>query len=148
MDLSETVRTGAAPEELYDLVSDLANYPQWLGLVVRADREDETSGDARGSWMVELRGRVGPLARSKRLRMIRTCEDRPRFVRFERDEIDVRDHAPWRLEAEIDPDGAGSTLTMRLHYGGNLFGPVLAPILRDEIRQGRQVVKERFPPSD
>lgn len=145
MDLSEQARTGADPDELYALVADLGNYPDWLHLVVRADPDPEDRRDPRGSWTVELRGRVGPLARSKRLRMIRTIAEPPRLVRFERDEIDERLHSPWRLEAQVDPEDDGSTLTMRLHYGGDLFGPVLRPILADEIRRARHLILERFP---
>lgn len=145
MDISEQARTGADPVELYELVADLGNYPDWLGLVVRADLDPEDRRDPRGSWVVELRGRVGPLARSKRLRMIRTVAEPPRLVRFERDEVDERTHSPWRLEAQVEPEPVGSTLTMRLHYGGDLFAPVLRPILADEIRRARHLILERFP---
>lgn len=146
MDLSEELRTGADPNELYEMLADLGNYPDWLGLVSHVDAEVEPHRDPRGSWLVELRGRVGPFARSKRLRMVRTTAERPRQVRYERVETDGRDHAPWRLEAHIVSAGKGATLTVHLHYGGTRFAPVLAPILREEIRKGRRVLQERYPP--
>ena len=33
--------------------------------------------------------------------------------------------------------GRAATSTMRLHYDGALWGPVLERLLRDEIEQGR-----------
>lgn len=146
MDLSERMHIGARVVELYDLVADLGTYPDWLGFVVRADPEPDETRDVRGSWIVELRGRIGPFARSKRLRMVRTASDRPHHVRFERTETDARAHSPWRLEVWVDAENSGSVLTMDLHYGGSRFAPVLAPILRDEIGKGRRALEERYPP--
>ncbi len=145
MDLAETLLTGADVTELYDFVSDLGNYPDWLGLVARVDPEPEPTRDPRGSWIVELRGRIGPFARSKRLRMVRTEAVRPDRVRYERVEIDDREHAPWQLTAQIEATDGGARLSMRLHYGGTRFAPVLEPILREEIRKGRRLLSERYP---
>jgi hypothetical protein len=58
-------------------------------------------------------------------------------VRFERLEHDGRRHSPWVLEARVAPDPGGSLLTMRLHYGGSLVGPVVERLLADEIRQSK-----------
>ena len=120
------------PEAVFPWVEDLGRYPAWLDIVPRsvADGED--------AWLVDLRGRLGPLARSKRLRMARVRHEAPTTVRFERDERDGRQHSPWVLEAEVQPTAAGSRLTMRLHYGGSLFGPVLEHVLGDEIERSRQ----------
>jgi hypothetical protein len=149
MDLSEELGLGADPDEVFDLFADLGNYPDWLGLIARVDAETPPQRDPRGSWIVELQGRIGPFARSKRLRMVQTAAERPRLVRYERHETDGRDHATWRLEAHIvateASDGRVTTLTMELHYGGTRFAPVLAPILRDEIRKGRRMLLERYP---
>ncbi len=141
MEIIEQVDIGASPRELYQLVSDLSSYPDWLGLVERADRQP---GDAP-TWTVELRGRIGPLARSKRLQMIRSETRQDAFVRFERAESDGRDHAVWQLEATIEEVNHGSRLTMRLYYGGNRFAVVLAPVLRDEVQQARQTLQARYP---
>lgn len=119
------------PEPVFALVEDLTRYPTWLDIVPRV----VPNGD--GSWTVDLRGRLGPFARSKRLRMVRTRHDAPRTVRFERDELDGRSHSPWVLDAAIEARDTGSRLTMHLHYGGGLFGPVLERVLRDEIERSR-----------
>ena len=142
MDVVERMATGAAPEELFDFICDLDSYPEWLGLVERASPE---AGDDDTVWLVELRAQLGPLARAKRLRMARTACDEPRSVTFERRENDGRDHSRWVLHAAIEPTVQGSTLTVSLHYGGRLFGPVLERVLRDEIRKARHTLATRFP---
>ena len=41
------------------------------------------------------------------------------------------------FDFRVEPHGDGSRLTMHLHYGGGLFGPVLERVLRDEIERSR-----------
>ncbi len=131
MDVTATLDAPHPPEAVFAWVADLDRYPAWLDIVPRA------TADGDGSWLVVLRGRLGPLARSKRLRMTRVALDAPRAVRFERDERDGRSHSPWVLEADVVPTAEGSRLTMHLHYGGTLFGPVLERVLGDEIERSR-----------
>lgn len=131
MDVTATLDAPHPPEAVFPWVADLDRYQAWLDIVPRA----ETDGD--GAWLVWLRGRLGPLARSKRLRMRRTSLEPGRSVRFERDERDGRQHSAWVLEAEVVPADGGSSLTMHLHYGGGLFGPVLERLLGDEIERSK-----------
>src|SRR5262249_20619156 len=74
-----------------------------------------------------------------RLRMERTTRDAPKQVVFERRERDGRSHSVWVLRASIDEldGGAASRLTMHLHYGGALWGPVLERLLGDEIERSK-----------
>lgn len=134
MDVHAELVAPCGPDELYGWVDDLAGYPRWLEIVTRA--EPVADDDGRATWNVDLRGRLGPLARSKRLRMVRTVHD-GRTARFERAELDGRSHSPWVLDLSVEPDGDGSHLAMHLHYGGGLFGPVLERLLRDEIDRSR-----------
>jgi hypothetical protein len=96
------------------------------------------------AWDVELRAQVGPFARSKRLRMVRTEHDVPHRVTFERSELDERSHSVWVLRATIDPAPEGQTgLTMELHYGGGLWtGAVLGRVLDDEVRRGSETLTQ------
>ncbi|MFM2184117.1 MAG: hypothetical protein RJB61_2411, partial [Actinomycetota bacterium] len=125
---------------LFSLIDDLAIYPSWIELVHGASVDTpDRDGPA---WRVELRARIGPLARSKRLRMVRT-EHRPAdgTVVFERRETDGRQHAPWILRAAVTPgpDGSGSTVQMHLHYGGALWtGGVLERALSEQISSGSE----------
>jgi hypothetical protein len=134
VDVTATLDAPCSPATLYEWVVDLARYPRWLEIVTRADVID---GDEL-AWKVDLHGRLGPFARSKRLRMVRTTEDAPTHVVFERRERDGRSHSPWLLEARVAAgEGDGSTLTMHLHYGGGLWAPVLERMLTDEIERSK-----------
>jgi uncharacterized protein YndB with AHSA1/START domain len=133
VDLTVSLEAPHPPEAVFACVADLERYPSWLEIVPKVE-----PGDDDGSWFVYLRGRLGPLARSKRLRMVCAELDAPRHVRFERAETDGREHSAWVLEADVAPAGGGSTLAMRLHYGGGLFGPVVERLLADEIDRSRQ----------
>jgi hypothetical protein len=135
------------PEPVFDLVDDLAQYPQWMQLVycaVGADQADDTAHPGCPAWEVELRARVGPLARSKRLRMVRTEHRHPHVAVFEREETDGRAHAAWVLRADLDEVDGDVELTMTLRYGGSLWtGAVLQRVLDDEIRRGSEALYER-----
>jgi hypothetical protein len=104
--------------------------------VPRAAPVEPLPGDPGPAWSVDLRGRLGPFARSKRLRMARSLHE-PGRVRFERVERDGRDHAAWTLTAEVTGAGAGSRLRMDLHYGGSLVGPIIERLLVDEIARSK-----------
>jgi hypothetical protein len=141
VDVDASLDAPCSSATLFPWVADLERYPSWLGIVTR------TEADGDDAWIVDLRGRVGPLARSKRLRMRRTTLEPDRLVVFERVERDGRHHSPWTLRAEVTASGPGSHLDMHLHYGGGLWGPVLEHMLRDEIDRGRvrllELVSER-----
>ena len=136
MDVTATLDAPCSRDELFEWVADLSRYPEWLDIVPRAVPADD-GGDAP-AWIIDLRGRLGPFARSKRLRMVRTRIDAPDTVVFEREERDGRSHSPWLLEATVtNPDVGASRLTMHLHYGGGLWGPLVERLLTDEIERSR-----------
>lgn len=137
MDVSAELDAPCAAPELYAWVGDLARYPAWLDIVSRADPTSGVAGDPGPAWSIDLRGRLGPLARSKRLRMVRTVDGGPSTATFERREDDGRSHAAWVLRADITAVSGGSRLTMHLHYSGALWGPVIERLLGDEIRRSR-----------
>lgn len=147
--LRASLITTASPDVVLGHVADLADYPSWMSLVHSAHRE---SGSTPPAWSVELRARVGPLARSKRLRMVRTQHvvgETSRIV-FERSETDGRRHAAWRLEVTIGPvptsddaQGLGTTeLAMVLSYDGRFFVSVVESVLRQNVEAGRKRLAE------
>jgi Polyketide cyclase / dehydrase and lipid transport len=137
VEIRETVDLAGPPDLVFGWVDDLERYPPWLGILTRV----EPSGEL--TWLVDLRGKVGPFARSKRLRMRRTVHERGRLVRFERRENDGRQHSAWVLEAALEPVGAtGTRLTMLLSYGGSLWGPVLEMVLHDEVVNAKRRLQE------
>lgn len=144
MDIEARLTTPAAPSRVVALVDDLGVYPQWMPLVHRA----EPVVGVADAWNVELRAKVGPFARSKKLRMVRSAYERndgaergdASRVVFERREIDERQHAMWRLTATVTAANSavgGAELVMRLHYDGRLFVSVVEAILRQNIDAGR-----------
>lgn len=137
MDVTAELDAPVAPAALFAAVERLERYPSWLDIVPRAEPVEAVAGDVGPAWSVDLRGRLGPLARSKRLRMVRTAHEPDASIRFERVEVDGRQHSPWVLTATVTRTGEGSRLTMGLHYGGGLFGPVLERILVDEIERSK-----------
>lgn len=125
------------PQAVFAWVEGLDRYPNWLEIVPRAVADPPHRDDEGPAWTVDLRGRVGPLARSKRLRMVRTLHEPPSRVVFERREHDGRSHASWRLIAEVAPHSGGSVLTMHLLYDGRFAGRALERLLSEEIERSR-----------
>ena len=133
MEIVRRLTAPCDPSILFAHVDDLERYPVWMDLVHRVDRVGDEP-----LWNVELQAKVGPFARSKRLRMRRTELVVDRLAVFERDEADDRDHAPWTLRAELTPRGELRTeLVMTLVYGGSLWsGAVLQRVLDDKVAAG------------
>lgn len=139
MDVVADMETRAGPAVVFSWIEDLGVYPRWLELVSRAEATAPHPDDEGPAWSIDLRARLGPLARAKRLRMVRVVHDAPHRVEFARREHDGRDHSPWVLRGEVEPgpDDASSVLRMHLHYGGGLFGPVVERLLTEEIKTAR-----------
>jgi len=137
MEIERQLVLPATTDVVFALVDDLTVYPSWMALT-HAVRPVGRDDDGLPAWDVELRARIGPLARSKRLRMVRTRHEPDRIAVFERIEADGREHAPWVLTAQVEPlDAVSSELRMHLFYGGSLWtGAVLQRVLDDEIRRG------------
>lgn len=136
MDIRVDVNLPCSAKELLPFIDDLAQYPSWMGLVHTVVPEDE------GVWQVELRGKIGPFARSKRLRMIQVETSEPHHIRFERQENDGRSHSDWVLDAQVTEVGSASTLNMTLRYSGRLFSSVVERALHDEIEASKQRLRE------
>jgi hypothetical protein len=140
MRTTESVTLEAPSTDVFPFVADLAVYPRWLPLVHEAVPTG-AGADDRPAWDVELRARIGPFARSKRLRMERIELEPDQLVVFERAEIDGRQHARWSLRVEIagSPGADETTVTMHLAYDGRLWtGGLLESALDEQIRRGRE----------
>ncbi|MFK8025294.1 MAG: SRPBCC family protein [Ilumatobacter sp.] len=136
------MRAPVRADVLFPFVSALDAYPAWMPLIHDVEALHGTHIDAP-AWNVELRARVGPFARSKRLRMERTQLITDRLAVFERRESDRSEHSTWRLVAEIaelaDADADLVELTMTMGYDGALWaGPILERVLDEQVRAGRE----------
>lgn len=138
MDLSATLDAECSPAVLFERVGSLDTYDEWLEIVPRTTPAPPVDGDPGPAWFVTLRGRLGPLARSKRLRMVRTEHRPPETAVFERRGTDGREHAAWILRARVSGTEDSSVLTMDLHYGGSLWVPLLDRLLVGEIEASRR----------
>jgi hypothetical protein len=147
VDVTAELLAPCPPEQLFRWVDDLSRYPDWLDIVPEVAPAEPHPDDVGPAWLVTLRGRLGPFARAKRLRMVRTAHEPPHTVRFERAEHDGRSHPAWVLRAEVAADGShasaaspgtpASKLTMWLHYSGSLGGPPVGKLLTDAIEDSR-----------
>lgn len=144
MDLEATASLTAKADRVHAVVSDLATYPDWLGIVFGAEQAPAHAGDAGPAWQVELGARVFGMPMTKRVRMVRTEHVAPELARFERVEHDDGGHSAWVLVAEVEAAGSGSVLTVRLHYGGTMPVPGIEKILRDEIDKGGERLERRL----
>ena len=144
MRIERSVHLASTPEAAFSMVDDLGRYPEWMDLVHDVV-EAPPSPDGERVWEVELRAQVGPLARSKRLRMVRAVHEPSRRVVFERREVDGRTHSPWILESTLVVGRADTVeLTMVLTYGGNLWtGAVLERVLDDHVERGAAALAGR-----
>jgi hypothetical protein len=129
VELTASLETAASTAVLFSWLEDLERYPQWLSIVSKVE------ADGPGAWLIDLRGRLGPFARSKRLRMVRTVHEPDARVVFERQELDGRDHGSWVLDASVEAVPTGSTMNMQLRYSGGLWAPVLERLVNEEVQR-------------
>ncbi len=96
----------------------------------------------RPAWRVELRARVGPFARSKQLRMVRTVHEPPTSTSASSASRTTSATTPqWVLTATVD-DAAGRRVARdRPQLQRDMWGSsVLQRVLDDEIRRGKDAL--------
>jgi len=126
-----------------DSLADLGSYPHWNDVVAAAEPLESASTEP--SWHTTLRARVGPFARSKVLRMARTMNERSELghaIRFERSELDGRDHAAWIMDAALEPVDDGTEVSLTLHYDGGLWTGALDGVLGAAIDRATRRLPE------
>lgn len=143
MQVQSTVSLDASTVDVFPFVCDLGRYSEWMPLVHMA------RPDGDGAWLVELRAKVGPLARSKRLRMARTEMLAPTSshengkVVFERSEVDGKKHSPWILAVHVHAVGESSRVDVDLQYQGTLWtGGLLEQVLQNNINAGHDGLRK------
>ena len=122
---SSNLLVDAPAEKVGAILADLGTYPHWNDLVQTAQPDDsaadESDPEYAPAWKTTLRAQVGPLARSKQLRFVRVRDETEstgsRTIRFERDELDGREHAAWTMEARVlGVDSTSTEVTLTLSY--------------------------------
>lgn len=139
MKASSTVLVGAPRDVVEPFLEDLARYVEWMPMVHSAVRELAATPPA---WNVELRARVGPFARSKRLRMVLesdTTIGRTRTLVFERREAAHSAHSRWCMSVSTEPQDHATLVSVQLEYGGALWtAGVLDRVLSSQIEEGKK----------
>ena len=148
VDVTAELDADCPPEVLFEWVDDLGRYPSWLDIVPRAE---PGRGHGRAAGLaVDLRGRLGPLARSKRLRMVRTVHEPPSTAVFERRSSTAGPTRPGccaprsRRSTPVPrrgPQPADDAPPLRRRA---LWGPVLERVLGDEIERSRPRLLRRI----
>jgi hypothetical protein len=133
VDRTVTIDIDVDPAAVMAVMADLTTYPEWMGLVHRVETTEPAPGGRSPAYLVDLRARLGPVARSKRLRMVRADLDPGRSVRFEREEVSGRDTSQWVMAAEAEE----GRLSVRLRYDGHLWARALEQALELAIRRDR-----------
>jgi hypothetical protein len=136
----EVVHDFDAPlESVLAWVCDLSVFPQWTRVLHRVE-EEPSPVDSPRAWQVELRGKIGPFARSKRLRMVQVPTSEPGHLRFERRELDGVDHGVWRLDVRVHQvhPSARCDLSAVFEYEGRLWSGAIERLLRDEIDSSKR----------
>lgn len=131
VDQTITAAVDADTTAVRAILRDLTTYQHWMDLVDEVESTDTHPDDPGPAYLVTLVARVGPLARRKRLRMVRTHDHEAGAI-FERLERDGRQHSSWRLGAAAHP-GEPTTVEMQLAYGGALWSDALARLLELQI---------------
>lgn len=118
---------GAHPDRVLEELHDLAAYVRWVSII------GDVATDGPGAWIVELRADLGPLRRSKRLRMIRSDDESPRTVRFLRSELDGRRHAAWEMRLSVEPAAESSLVSVELGYDGRVPLGAFERVVKAEV---------------
>lgn len=138
MRTSSSVTVAAPPARVMPFLLDLGRYPEWMPLVHAARAE---AGSFPAAWNVELRARVGPFARSKRLRMVLSSDvttDGARILVFERRETTGAGHSAWNMTVRVEDGNGATTVAIDLEYGGSLWtAGVLDRVLAAQIEAGK-----------
>jgi hypothetical protein len=126
------------PSRVYPVLADLGSYAEWMPLVHRVEPADPAVAsidEAVPAWLVTLRARIGPLARAKRLRMVRTVAEAHEHVRFERAETDGRSHSAWIMDGTVAASDRSrrSSVRIELRYEGGLWSGALDALLGSSI---------------
>jgi hypothetical protein len=129
----------APPEAVLVWVSDLATFPQWTKVLYRVEVEPSPSDSPR-AWQVELRGKLGPFARSKRLRMVQVPTSDPGRLQFERRELDGAPHGVWKLDVRVEQQEPSQRthLSAVFEYEGRLWSGAIERLLREEIESSKR----------
>lgn len=130
------------PELLFSIVEDLAEISPWLDLLGDAVPCSPAQGDIGPAWDSTFAIKLGPLTKTKDVRLVRIVHKAPSEVVYERHEVPVEGRDPsqiamWRLTLKVRPVDSGSRLDVHVFYGGDALGDMAEGILTKELKKSR-----------
>lgn len=138
-----SVELACGVDEVRVWVDDLTRFTSWTELLHEVSPLTPAQGEL-AAWSVELRGKLGPFARSKRLRMARVPTESPDHLRFERREVGVGSHGRWNLDIRLAAGGIRDTtlVVMHLEYEGRLWSGAVERLLHNDIETSKRRLAE------
>lgn len=134
--VERTIEINAPPETIWKVMSDVENWPEWT----RSMRRIEKMGDAPFGKGTNYR--VAPRGAPRGVWTVTECEENRRFVW---ESSTANSHAV--AGHVIEPDGAGSKVTLSVDVTGTwivkVLGPLMALSIRRSVRQEAEGLKRR-----
>ncbi len=132
----------ASTEEAFAALRDLETYRDWLGFIHSVD---ELVAANETSWNVVLRSELGPFARMKKLRMVRTSELPYSSVTFSRVEIDGKEHSNWTLDVScLSLTETTTQLSLTVVYSGGFWSRPLESVFNSHVEDAKVKLREYF----
>lgn len=142
MNVEASFEAPCTPELLFSIVEDLGNITPWLDLLGGAEPSPADPADTGPAWGATFAIKLGPLTKTKDVRLVRIVHSPQADVVYERHEVpvegrDVAQIAMWRLTMTVSPTDAGSALHVHVFYGGDALGDMAEGILTKELNKSR-----------
>ena len=137
LDVSQSVQISCAPEEVYQLITDLESTPQWSSAIVRIVRHEE--GPLKvGHTFTEEATLMGRTIRTTKV--IKALEPPHSYA-----EEATGGLMPHAVRMTLEPVGGGTRLTFRLSgnpgRAAKLYGPLLGRALKGQIAKDLKAMK-------
>jgi carbon monoxide dehydrogenase subunit G len=128
----------AAPERVFELLSDTARYPEW---VTGTDAVTRTDGPAReGSTYDEVNPILGPWRAKTHWRVI--SHEPPRRTLHETGDIPLSSRFTVAMDVTPEGDGSRVTITLRGEPSMGPLGSAFASLMRGQVeRDNRRTVE-------
>ncbi len=149
MNVEATFEAPCEPELMFSLMEDLENITPWLDLLGGAERTTADPSDVGPAWDATFAIKLGPLTKTKDVRLVQIVHEPYEKVVYERHELpiegkDASQIAMWRLTMKVSPTDTGSLLYVHVFYGAEALGDMAEGILTKELNKARPALLEEI----
>lgn len=145
IDMRQTIELNVASslDNVFTALRDLETYTEWLSFIDSIEKVEIQGEDQ--SWIVVLRSQLGPFARMKKLRMVKSSEHLGRSVCFSRSEVDAKEHSSWDLEVSCSSlDDANTKVALTVSYGGKFWSRPLETAFNSHVEEAKTRLRLYF----